>query len=129
MFKRKDDFLRFNQVIELANLKEILKKFNLREDTVLNENASNISGGEKQRICIARSFFNKNKLVILDEPFSSIDRQNSDEIFKKIHLEIKDNTLILSNHKSMDLNYFDKVIFFEKNKCIRIKTLKTSKIK
>ena len=125
----KDDFLRFNQVIELANLKEILKKFNLREDTVLNENASNISGGEKQRICIARSFFNKNKLVILDEPFSSIDRQNSDEIFKKIHLEIKDNTLILSNHKSMDLNYFDKVIFFEKNKCIRIKTLKTSKIK
>ena len=106
-----------------------MKKFNLREDTVLNENASNISGGEKQRICIARSFFNKNKLVILDEPFSSIDRQNSDEIFKKIHLEIKDNTLILSNHKSMDLNYFDKVIFFEKNKCIRIKTLKTSKIK
>ena len=56
----------------------------------------------------------------MDEPFSSIDKQNSDEIFKKILLACKDKTLIISNHKKIDLKLFDKVFIFEKTKNLKI---------
>ena len=110
----------FENAIKIVNLKDFLSKLPLRESTVLNEGASNISGGEKQRICIARSIFSKNKFIIMDEPFSSIDKQNSDEIFKKILLACKDKTLIISNHKKIDLKLFDKVFIFEKTKNLKI---------
>ena len=92
----------------------------MKEDTILNEGASNISGGERQRICIARSLFSNNKLIIMDEPFSSIDKHNSDEIFQNILRECKDKTLILSNHKIINKNYFNKVLYFQKGKKIKI---------
>jgi len=82
---------------------------------VLNEAASNISGGEKQRICIARAFFSDNDMIIMDEPFSSIDKQNSDEIFHNILRKTKNKTLVLTNHKKIDKKYFDKVIIFKNN--------------
>ena len=80
----KKDIKNFEKVTEIANLKDFIDKLQLKEDTVLNEGGLNISGGEKQRIRIARSLFNNNKFIIMDEPFSSIDKQNSDEIFKNI---------------------------------------------
>lgn len=116
----KKDIKNFEKVTKIANLKDFIDKLQLKEDTVLNEGGSNISGGEKQRICIARSLFNNNKFIIMDEPFSSIDKQNSDEIFKKILLECKHKTLILSNHKKINQKYFDKVLIFEKGKNIKI---------
>ncbi len=116
----KKDIKNFEKVTKIANLKDFIDKLQLKEDTLLNEGGSNISGGEKQRICIARSLFNNNKFIIMDEPFSSIDKQNSDEIFKKILIECKNKTLILSNHKKINQRYFDKVLIFEKGKNIRV---------
>ena len=116
----KKDLENFKRVSKIANLVEFFSKLQLKEDTILNEGASNISGGERQRICIARSLFSNNKLIIMDEPFSSIDKQNSDEIFQNILRECKDKTLILSNHKIINKNYFNKVLYFQKGKKIKI---------
>ncbi len=115
----KKDLENFKRVSKIANLVDFFSKLQLKEDTILNEGASNISGGERQRICIARSLFSNNKLIIMDEPFSSIDKQNSDEIFQNILRECKDKTLILSNHKIINKNYFNKVLYFQKDKKIK----------
>ena len=116
----KKDLENFKKVSKIANLVDFFSKLQLKEDTILNEGASNISGGERQRICIARSLFSNNKLIIMDEPFSSIDKHNSDEIFQNILRECKDKTLILSNHKIINKNYFNKVLYFQKGKKIKI---------
>ncbi len=116
----KQDLKNFKKVSKIANLIDFFSKLQLKEDTILNEGGSNISGGERQRICIARSLFSNNKLIIMDEPFSSIDKQNSDEIFQKILSECKDKTLILSNHKKINKKYFNKVLYFQKGKNIKV---------
>ncbi len=118
------DFLNFKKVTQIANLNELFNKLYLKDDTILFENGSNISGGEKQRICLARSLFANNKFVIMDEPFSSIDKSNTSDILQKILKETEDKTLILSNHKKISLDSFNKIIFFEKDQSIKIKSLK-----
>ena len=112
---RLDDIKKFQEVIKLANVNLLISRLPQKEDTILNEAASNISGGEKQRICIARAFFSDNDMIIMDEPFSSIDKQNSDEIFHNILRNTKNKTLVLTNHKKIDKKYFDKVIIFKNN--------------
>lgn len=112
---RLDDIKKFQEVIKLANVNLLISRLPQKEDTILNEAASNISGGEKQRICIARAFFSDNDMIIMDEPFSSIDKQNSDEIFHNILRNAKNKTLVITNHKKIDKKYFDKVIIFKNN--------------
>ena len=112
---RLDDIKKFQEVIKLANVNLLISRLPQKEDTILNEAASNISGGEKQRICIARAFFSDNDMIIMDEPFSSIDKQNSDEIFHNILRNTKNKTLVITNHKKIDKKYFDKVIIFKNN--------------
>ena len=116
---RLDDIKKFQEVIKLANVNLLISRLPQKEDTVLNEAASNISGGEKQRICIARAFFSNNEMIIMDEPFSSIDKQNSDEIFQNILRKTKNKIIVITNHKKIDKKYFDKVIIF-KNTEIKI---------
>ena len=118
------DLIQFQKVVEIANLQDLLTKLRLKDDTILHENGSNISGGEKQRICLARSLFSNNQFIIMDEPFSSIDKQNSNEIFKKVLKETENKTLILSNHKKIDLKKFNKIFFFEESQLIKIKKIK-----
>ena len=125
----KKEINEFERVAKIANLTELFEKLSFRDETKLNENGSNLSGGEKQRICLARCLYSNHKLLIMDEPFSSIDKNNSDEIFKKITKEASSKTLILSNHKKIDLRYFNKIIIFGKNKIIKIKKNKKSKFK
>jgi len=112
---RSDEIKKFQEVIKLANVNLLISRLPQKEDTVLNEAASNISGGEKQRICIARAFFSDNDMIIMDEPFSSIDKQNSDEIFHNILSKTKNKTLVLTNHKKIDKKYFNKIIIFKNN--------------
>ena len=112
---KQKDIKKFKEVTKLANLNSFISKLPQKDDTVLNEAASNISGGEKQRICIARMFFSDNDLIIMDEPFSSIDKYNSDEIFQNILRKTKNKTLVLTNHKKIDKKYFNKVIYFKNN--------------
>ncbi len=118
------DLIQFQKVVEIANLQDLLTKLRLKDDTILHENGSNISGGEKQRICLARCLFSNNQFIIMDEPFSSIDKQNSNEIFKKVLKETENKTLILSNHKKIDLKKFNKIFFFEESQLIKIKKIK-----
>jgi ABC-type bacteriocin/lantibiotic exporter with double-glycine peptidase domain len=118
------ELIQFQKVVEIANLQDLLTKLRLKDDTILHENGSNISGGEKQRICLARSLFSNNQFIIMDEPFSSIDKQNSNEIFKKVLKETENKTLILSNHKKIDLKKFNKIFFFEESQLIKIKKIK-----
>ena len=53
-------------------------------DTIINQNSTNISGGEKQRLAIARALYRESKLLILDEPTSALDLENQDRFLKVI---------------------------------------------
>ena len=96
----------------------LCEKWDVGLDEFVGENASNLSGGEKQRLALARAFYRDCDLLIFDEVTNKLDNDTSDEILKLIYSLRKNKILIMVSH---DLNTL-------KN-CDYILELKDSKIK
>ena len=79
-------------------------------DTVLAELGDSISGGEKQRIGIARAFLHDSRMIFLDEPTSNIDSLNEGMILRSLEQEKKDKTIILVSHRKSTMGIADKVL-------------------
>lgn len=79
-------------------------------DTRLAELGDSISGGEKQRIGIARAFLHDSKMIFLDEPTSNIDSLNEGIILRSLEQEKKDKTIILVSHRKSTMGITDEVI-------------------
>lgn len=99
-----------NEVVERAGLKNLVQSMPNGLNTVINENGNNISGGEKQRISIARALLKNADLLIYDEPTSNLDHTTAKEIENILLKENK--TCIMITHK-LDaelLNKFDEIL-------------------
>ena len=99
-----------NEVVEKAGLKSFVQSLPNGLDTVINENGNNISGGEKQRISIARALLKNADLLIYDEPTSNLDPTTAKEIENILLKENK--TCIMITHKLDEelLNKFDEIL-------------------
>lgn len=84
-------------------------------DSKVGELGGNLSGGEKQRIGIARAFLHDAPLILLDEPTSNLDSLNEGIILKSL-MESKENkTIIIVSHRKSTMNIADVVLDVEKN--------------
>ena len=106
------------------SLKELVTIFNLesifdKERDNLDFEHLNLSGGEKQRICLARAMYRNKKWLFLDEAFSAIDKANSDQIHQFI-LSNPDLTVLSIEHKvtKETVSLYDKVLLFENKKIV-----------
>lgn len=104
------------------SLKDLVTIFNLesifdKERDNLDFEHLNLSGGEKQRICLARAMYRNKKWLFLDEAFSAIDKTNSDRIHQFI-LSNPDLTVLSIEHKvtKETVSLYDKVLLFENKK-------------
>lgn len=110
-----------------ANLKivrDIIKKVSLKID--INKKVSDLSGGEQQRVTIARCLLRKKSLLLLDEPFNTLDpglRKNLYDDIKKISISHKFTTLISSHLIEEMRNVTDNFLFIDKGKIIENKIL------
>ena len=122
--------LSFEQNITLGrkmskySLKDLVTIFNLesifdKERDNLDFEHLNLSGGEKQRICLARAMYRNKKWLFLDEAFSAIDKTNSDRIHQFI-LSNPDLTVLSIEHKvtKETVSLYDKVLLFENKKIV-----------
>ena len=106
------------------SLKDLVTIFNLesifdKERDNLDFEHLNLSGGEKQRICLARAMYRNKKWLFLDEAFSAIDKENSDRIHQFI-LSNPDITVLSIEHKvtKETVSLYDKVLLFENKKIV-----------
>lgn len=103
---RKPDKAYIEYLTELLGITEMLKEY-----------PANLSGGEQRRVSIARTFAQKPKVVIADEPTSSLDVENSEIIMKYFKKMAKEGTTILtSTHDREFSNYADRCLFMKKGK-------------
>lgn len=80
-----------------------------RGGTKLAELGDSISGGEKQRIGIARAFLHNSNMIFLDEPTSNIGSLNEGIILKSLEQKKKDKTIILVSHRKSTMGIADEV--------------------
>lgn len=85
--------------------------------TVIEENGRNLSGGEKQRISIARGIYKSSPIIIIDESFSSLDKDNGDMIRDNM-LKMDDKTIICVEHNIKNLKSFDKILVIKKGSLV-----------
>ncbi len=104
------DTTRFEKVCREARLDDLIQKLPEGNKTILGEGAQNLSGGEKQRIGIARAFYQNAPIILADEPTSSLDEENASMIFD-ILLK-SDATVICVTHKISEAqkHKFDSVL-------------------
>jgi ATP-binding cassette, subfamily B, bacterial PglK len=113
-FKNTDiDEKKFWDVIKKSGLEKFTKDLKHKEDTIINENASNISGGESQRIFIARALYFAVDIIILDEFTSALDIQTENKILEEINRI--DKTIIIVSHKKNTIKNLKKIYQIENN--------------
>lgn len=114
------DSTKLNMVTDVCCLKEVMDS-NLGFNMLIEENGFNLSGGEKQRIVLARTLLKNFEILIIDEGLSQVDVNLERKILKNIFEEFSDKTIIMISHRLDNLDLFDNLVRLEsgvlKNVC------------
>lgn len=106
----------YEKVINICNLNKLRDSKMMRNNFMIEDNGFNISGGERQKIILARSILKKSNYLILDEALSEVDLDEEIEIMNKIFDYFKDKTIIYISHKKEMVNMFNLKYKLERRK-------------
>ncbi|MEO7213465.1 ABC transporter ATP-binding protein [Mucilaginibacter sp.] len=108
------DQARLAYAVEFCGLDEFVEKYPEGFDHLITENGKNISGGQRQRLMLARALYHDFDLLILDEPFSEMDSKGEQEILAKLNqLAKQGKMIILITHNKASLAFCNKIILLE----------------
>jgi len=107
------------QAMKFAQLDTIIQDFPNKEKTIVGERGVKLSGGEKQRVSIARAILADKKVLVLDEATSSLDSETEYEIQRDLQKLMKDRTSIIIAHRLSTIMHADKIIVMKKGKIIQ----------
>lgn len=99
-----------------AQADEFIEKFPDKYDTFIEQGGSNVSGGQKQRLCIARALLKKPKILILDDSTSAVDTKTDSLIRKAFKEDIPDTTKIIIAQRISSVKESDKIIVLNDGK-------------
>lgn len=120
------------RVCALAQAAEFINEFPDKYNTHIEQGGANVSGGQKQRLCIARALLKKPKILILDDSTSAVDTKTDALIRKAFREEIPDTTKIIIAQRIVSVQDADKILVMDGGKIVDMGTheelLKTSSI-
>ena len=116
------DKARAAECIEFAGLSNKIKQLDKGIDTTLNKqlnkDAVDMSGGEKQKLLLARAIYKNAPVLILDEPTSALDPIAESELYEKYNELTKDKTSIYISHRLASTRFCDRIIYMEDGRII-----------
>lgn len=105
------DFQRIEEVIRVTGLTEMIASYPEGFNKVITENGKNLSGGQRQRLMMARALYNPFDLLILDEPFSELDRDSENCLLNYLNeLALSGKMILLITHSKKSLSFCNKII-------------------
>lgn len=111
------------QCLEEAGIADRVKEFDKKEETVLykklDDNGVEISGGEAQKIAIARALYRDAPFVVLDEPTAALDPISEFEIYSRFNGFTKGKTAIYISHRLSSCRFCDKIMVFDKGQIVQ----------
>lgn len=106
------------RVCKLAQADEFIQNFPDKYDTHIERGGTNVSGGQKQRLCIARALLKKPKVLILDDSTSAVDTKTDSLIRAAFESEIPDTTKIIIAQRISSVEHADKIIVMDDGKIV-----------
>jgi ATP-binding cassette, subfamily B, heavy metal transporter len=107
------------EAIRFAQLDKIISKFPQKENTIVGERGIKLSGGEKQRVSIARAILANKKILVLDEATSSLDSETEHEIQRDLFRLMENRTSIIIAHRLSTIMRADRIIVMKNGKIIQ----------
>ena len=115
-----EDSRKVDKIIELVNLKEMMDKLEKGKKTIMfkyfDESGIEPSGGEQQKIAIARALYKESPVVILDEPTAALDPIAEYEIYRQFHTLVGDKTAFYISHRLSSCRFCDNIAVFSDGK-------------
>ena len=97
----------------MAQADEFIQKFPKKYDTYIEQGGTNVSGGQRQRLCIARALLKKPKILILDDSTSAVDTKTDSLIRRAFKEEIPNTTKIIIAQRIASVQEADKIIVLD----------------
>ena len=104
------------RICKMAQADEFIQKFPDKYDTYIEQGGTNVSGGQKQRLCIARALLKKPKILILDDSTSAVDTKTDALIQRAFAEEIPNTTKIIIAQRISSVEKADKIIVMNNGK-------------
>ena len=106
--------------LEVSQLDEFISTLPKGVETKIEENGSNLSGGQAQRIGIARALYGDPDILVFDEPSSALDNFTEEKLFKAIKEISNHKSIIIISHKLSTLDFCDQIYKIENKKILKI---------
>ena len=114
------DIEEVKRVCKLAAADEFIESFPDKYDTHIEQGGTNVSGGQKQRLCIARALLKKPKILILDDSTSAVDTKTDSLIRKSLRTEIPNTTKIIIAQRIASVSDADKIVVLDKGEIVAV---------
>jgi len=119
-YGREVDINQFEKILKICNLNKLRDSKTLRNNFIIEDNGFNISGGERQKIILARSLLKNSNYLILDEALSEVDFNEEIDILNKIFLLFDSKTIIYISHKKEIIDYFKEKYKLERSERLNV---------
>ncbi len=116
VFNREVSDSYYQKIIKICRVDEIIKNKSFKDETMISDNGFNLSGGEIQRIILARALIKEAKIIILDEALSEVEPSQETLIIKDLLAFFADRTIIYVTHRHKDSLFDRSIIIKQSNK-------------
>lgn len=104
---------KLSEMAKESKLDGFIEKLPGKYDTVVGSNGSNLSGGQRQKVAMARAFAREAKIMVLDEATSNYDMESEHDVMDMVINRMQEKTVLIITHKLPVLKVVDRIIFIE----------------
>ena len=122
--KQKPNLEKVKKAIEVAQGKDFVEKMDKKYNSNISRGGTNVSGGQKQRLSIARAIARDPEIYIFDDSFSALDYQTDAKLRKELKKYTKDATSLIVAQRIGTIMNADKIIVLDNGECVGIGTHK-----